>query len=341
MNVLVIAPHLDDEVLGVGGTIVKHVESGDKVIVAIVAASAAVTISGIPFEGPIGAVRMGYVDGEFIVNPQYEQIEGSTLEIIVAGTEEGITMVEGGAKEISEEIMLKAIEEAHKKIKELCRLQRELATLVGKEQIALPLPEEKIPSTLREEIYSWAEGKMQKACFQKGKMERMKAMSTVRQEALEVFSEKLTEEGIKAVSGIFEELESDIVRKSIIEKKVRSDGRKPEDIRSISCEVDVLPRTHGSGLFTRGETQALAVTTLGTVYDEQIMDTIEGDSRKGFMLHYNFPPFSVGETKRLMVGRREIGHGHLAERAIKAMLHGVPIPWGTTTGFYPSHNLPR
>ena len=304
--------------------IIPTVVSTDQVnppdIVAIVAASAAVTISGIPFEGPIGAVRMGYVDGEFIVNPQYEQIESSTLEIIVAGTEEGITMVEGGAKEISEEIMLKAIEEAHKKIKELCRLQRELATLVGKEQIALPLPEEKIPSTLREEIYSWAEGKMQKACFQKGKMERMKAMSTVRQEALEVFSEKLTEEGIKAVSGIFEELESDIVRKSIIEKKVRSDGRKPEDIRSISCEVDVLPRTHGSGLFTRGETQALAVTTLGTVYDEQIMDTIEGDSRKGFMLHYNFPPFSVGETKRLMVGRREIGHGHLAERAIKAML---------------------
>jgi len=289
-------------------------------VVAMVAAAAAVTISDIPFDGPIGAVRVGYLDGAYIVNPTYEQIEQCSLEIVVAGSEKGITMVEGGAQEIDESIMVGAIEEAHKTIKELCRVIRELTDLAGKPKIELPEEIHRLPAELSEEIKSQAGSKMEEACFVKGKMNRNAALKAVRRETIAAFEDRIPEDAANEVDELFEQMEYEIVRRSILGKKVRTDGRGPEDIRPISCEIDMLPRTHGSALFTRGETQALAVITLGTVRDEKIMDDIEGDVRKNLMLHYNFPPYSVGETKRLGTGRREIGHGHLAERAIKNML---------------------
>jgi polyribonucleotide nucleotidyltransferase len=288
-------------------------------VVAMNAASAAVTISDIPFGGPIGAVRVGYIDGSVVVNPTYDQIQKSRLDCIVAGTMDGITMVEGGADQLSEDVIIEAIEKAYQTVKQLCGIQLELARLAGKAK--LPIPEKKAELAAAQEIRSWAFGKLQAACFVKGKHERAKAIKALKTEALEKFAEKLEETDGKAVSALFEEMEYEILRKSILEKGTRTDGRKPSDIRPIECEIDILPRTHGAALFTRGETQAMVIATLGTALDEQILDNIEGDSSKRFMLHYNFPPFSVGETGRLgSPGRREIGHGHLAERALERML---------------------
>ncbi len=288
-------------------------------VVAMNAASAAVTLSDIPFGGPIGAVRVGYVNGAVVVNPTYDQIQESKIDLIVAGTMKGITMVEGGASQVPESLLVEAIEKAHLTIKDLCGIQLELARMAGKQKIEVAEKEAVLAAA--DEIRSWAYGKLEAACFVKGKHERAKAIKALKTEALEKFAEKLEETDAKAVGALFEEMEQQILRKSIIEKRLRTDGRKPEEIRPITCEIDFLPRTHGSSLFTRGETQALVVTTLGTALDEQILDNIEGDSTKRFMLHYNFPPFSVGETGRLSSpGRREIGHGHLAERALERVL---------------------
>jgi polyribonucleotide nucleotidyltransferase len=288
-------------------------------ILAMNAASAAITVSDIPFEGPIGAVRMGYVGGELVVNPTFDQIEESLIDLVVAGTSKGITMVEGGARQVPETLIIEAIEKAHVTICELCRLQLELAQKAGKQK--LPLIEKPSTFTLGGEVRSWALEKLNHACFVKGKEERSKAIRAVRDEGQAFFAERLAQTDIRPFKALFEDMEQEILRKSIAEKGIRTDGRRPDQIRPITCEIDVLPRTHGSALFTRGETQALVVTTLGTALDEQIMDNIDGDSKKSFMLHYNFPPFSVGETGRLgSPGRREIGHGHLAERAIQMVL---------------------
>ncbi len=287
-------------------------------VVAMNAASAAVTISDIPFEGPIGAVRVGYVNNEFIINPTYEQLMTSDLDIIVAGTQDGITMVEGGAEQVSEQVLIDAIEKARPIITELCRIQVELRLAVGKDK--LPIPEKDDAFGPADEIRSFAYPKLEEACFVKGKFERYAAIKAVKTEAKEKFAEAIGEEGGKALSTLFEDMEQEIVRKSILEKKVRTDGRGPEEIRPISAEVSLLERTHGSALFTRGETQALAVVTLGTKRDAQIIDNIEEDGVSKFLLHYNFPPFSVGETGRMGTGRREIGHGHLAHRALEAVL---------------------
>jgi len=288
-------------------------------VLAMVAASAAVTISDIPFAGPVGAVRMGYLDGKLLVNPTYDQILASDIDIIVAGTEKGITMVEGAARQVPETLIIRAIEEAHRTIKDLCRLQLDLAAKAPKKKMVFLLKED--PFALAQDVRSWASSRLETACFVKGKMERAGAIKTLKQEAVAAFKEKLQEGEEKRVNRLFDEMEQEILRKSIMEKGLRTDGRKSTDIRPITCEIDVLPRTHGSALFTRGETQALVVTTLGTFLDGQIMDNIEGDSTKNFMLHYNFPPFSVGETGRSgSPGRREIGHGHLAERALEKVL---------------------
>ncbi|MBN2552310.1 MAG: polyribonucleotide nucleotidyltransferase [Spirochaetales bacterium] len=305
--------------------IVPTVVSTDQInppdVIAMVAASAAVTISDIPFDGPIGAVRIGYLDDQFIVNPTYDQIEESRLDIVVAGTSDGITMVEGGAAEVSEEVMVQAIEEAHKWIKELCRIQLELAETVGKKKIDISqVAEDTLDASIREQLLEWATPKMEEACFVRGKMERSAAIQAIHDQARERLGETAEEQQLRQVKELLEELEYTTVRRSILDRKVRTDGRGPTEIRPISCEVDVLARTHGSALFTRGETQALAVTTLGTVFDEQMLDDIEGDARKAFMLHYNFPPFSVGETGRLGPNRRAIGHGHLAERSLSAVI---------------------
>ena len=288
-------------------------------ILAMNAASAAITISDIPFQGPIGAVRMGYIDGALVVNPTFDQILVSTIDIIVAGTEKGITMVEGAAHQVPESLIIDAIEKAHTTIRELCRIQIELARRAGKEK--LPLIEKPSTFTLGDEMRKWAFAKLEQACFVKGKETRSRAMKAVREEAKAFFKDRLADTDMKPVKALFEDMEQEIMRASIVGKGIRTDGRSPVQIRPITCEIDVLPRTHGAALFTRGETQALVVTTLGTALDEQIMDNIDGDSRKNFMLHYNFPPFSVGEVGRLnSPGRREIGHGHLAERAISMVL---------------------
>lgn len=287
-------------------------------IVAMIASSAAVSISDIPFEGPIGAVRVAYVDDQFIVNPTYDQIEKSKLDIVVAGTATAITMVEGGSKECSEEVLVKSIQKAHEVIKEIVNKINELVQLSGLQKIQIHT-EEKVLS-IRDEIWQWAFPKMESACFVKGKKVRSKAIKSVKEEAEDFFADRLEEEQLPFLSELFGEMESQILRQSIVEKGIRHDGRAPDEIREITCEIDVLPRTHGSGLFTRGETQALAVTTLGTVMDELRTDDIAGEDRKAFMLHYNFPPYSVGETGRLSTGRREVGHGHLAERALEAVL---------------------
>mgnify|MGYP006290547561 CR=1 FL=1 len=304
--------------------VVPTVISADQInppdVIAMVASAAAVYISDVPFDGPIGAVRVSAVDGELIINPTFEQIAESSLDIIVSGTEEGITMVEGGAEEVSEELMLQAIEKAEEYIKELCKIQHQLRESAGKEK--LPILEEGKEFEIRDKVVEFAYDKLKEACFVTGKHNRSKAMKAVKEETKAAFDDELEEEeNVKPFDELFEEMETEIVRTSILEQQVRTDGRGPEDIRSVTCEINILPRTHGSALFTRGETQALAVTTLGTVDDEKLVDDIDSDKRfANFMLHYNFPPFSVGETGRLGTGRREIGHGHLAQRAIEAVL---------------------
>lgn len=300
-------------------TVISTDQSNPPDMVAIVAASAAVVISDIPFGGPIGAVRVGSIDNQLVINPTFEQIERSQLDIVVAGTEHAITMVEGGAQEVSEELLIAAIEKARPYIAEICRAQLTLREHAGKEKIELVSEEEALEN--REKIWSFAYPKLEEACFVKGKHIRKKAIDAVKEETLAEFEEEIPEEKLSFFYSLFEDMECEIVRKSILEKKTRTDGRTPEEIRPITCEIGLLPRTHGSALFTRGETQALAITTLGTAFDEQMMDDIDGEIRyDNFMLHYNFPPFSVGETGRLGTGRREIGHGHLAKRALSGVL---------------------
>jgi polyribonucleotide nucleotidyltransferase len=288
-------------------------------VIGIVAASAAVHISDIPFAGPIAGVRVCLVDGSYIINPTHDQMKKSKLEIVVAGTAGGITMVEGHAEEASEEEMLGAIEVAKKPIADICALIVKLRELAGKDK--LPLAPLKVELQREAEIRAFAQGLLERALFTKVKQERYAAVAASIAEVKAKFAEILGDETqARLFSALMEDLQYHILRSGILDKGLRVDGRGLEDIRPITCEVNVLNRAHGSALFTRGETQALGVTTLGTVFDEQILDDIEGDRRDRFMLHYNFPPFSVGEVGRLGTGRREIGHGNLARRAIEEVL---------------------
>ncbi|HAE21418.1 MAG TPA: polyribonucleotide nucleotidyltransferase, partial [Spirochaetaceae bacterium] len=314
---------LFDKAFGREIQVVPTVISADQVnppdILAMNAASAAVHISDVPFNGPIAAVRVSHVDGAYVINPTFEQIARSALEIVVAGTEKGITMVEGGADEVSEELMLGAIEAARKPITDICTLIRGMRDAIGKEK--LPMAPLKAELGRKSEIAAFARERLAKALFTKVKQERYAAVAAAIKETSAAFADVLVDDiQQKLFSALMEELQYDILRSGILDKGLRVDGRGLEDIRAISCEIGILPRTHGSALFTRGETQALAVTTFGTVFDEQILDDIEGDRRDRFMLHYNFPPFSVGETGRLGTGRREIGHGHLARRPLERVL---------------------
>ncbi|MDR1908398.1 MAG: polyribonucleotide nucleotidyltransferase, partial [Spirochaetaceae bacterium] len=288
-------------------------------ILAIIAASAAVHLSDIPFNGPIAAVRICALGEELIIDPTYDQIEKSRLEIVVAGTRDGITMVEGGAREIPEELIVAALEKAQTVIGEICALQEKLRELAGKAKLPLAVS----PFTLNNSaaIRAAAYPRLEGACFLKGKQERHAAIHQVKAALAAEYAAQLEDENQKKLfNALFEDMEYEILRSSILDKGLRVDGRGTEDIRDISCEVGVLPRTHGSALFTRGETQALVVTTLGTVFDEQVFDDIEGDKRENFLLHYNFPPYSVGEVGRMGTGRREIGHGNLARRSLAAMV---------------------
>lgn len=316
---------LFDKAFGREIQIVPTVVSTDQIntpdIIAINAASAAVTISDIPFNGPIAAVRMGKIGDQYIVNPTFQQMEKCELEIVVAGTMDGITMVEGGAKEVSEEVMLEAIAKAHPVIKDLCKAQLELKKIAGKEK--LPVFVEDVDLSWLDPVKEYAYPLIEKASFVKGKMERYAALKEAHVMIEEKFAELFEGDDKRKsqLAHLYDDLEYIILRKSILENGVRTDGRKVTDIRPITCEVGLLPKTHGSALFTRGETQSLATTTLGTASDEQMFDDIDGEkSFSSFMLHYNFPPYSVGECGRLTTGRREIGHGHLAQRALSAII---------------------
>lgn len=288
-------------------------------ILAVIASSAAVTISDIPFNGPIAAVRVAFIENEYVINPTFKQIERADMEIVVAGSKDGITMVEGGAKEVSEEVMLEALDKAHSVIKELCILQEELRAKCGKEK--LPLTSYEVALENREAIEREAKPEIEKSFYKPSKLERSKALKAVRDNFAEKYAEQLEdEEQLKLFNALFDEIQYNILRKNILDEGKRVDGRALEDIRPITCEINVLPRPHGSAIFTRGETQSLSVVTLGTLADEQVYDDIEGETREHFMLHYNFPPYSVGEVGRLGTGRREIGHGNLARRSLEPMM---------------------
>jgi len=288
-------------------------------ILAVIASSAAVTISDIPFNGPVAACRIAYLDGQYVINPTFEQIEKADMEIVVAGTAEGITMVEGGAHEVSEEVMLGALDKGKEFIKIICGLQNELKAKCGKAK--LPLAPLKVTLANKDAIHAEAFPLLSEALFVKGKFERRAACDKVRSDIAAKYADQLGDEMQKKLfTALFEDMEYNILRQAILDKGVRVDGRGTEDIRDITCEIGVLPYPHGSAVFTRGETQSLGVATLGTVFDEQVYDDIEGDRREHFILHYNFPPYSVGEVGRMGTGRREIGHGYLARRSLEPMV---------------------
>ena len=288
-------------------------------ILAVIASSAAVSISDMPFHGPVAACRVGYLDGKYIINPTFQEQEKAQLEIVVAGTKDGFTMVEGGANEVSEEVMLGALNEAQKFITDMCLLQEELVKKAGKEK--LPLAPLDVTLANAAEIEAKATPLVKEANFRPGKQARGEAVKAVKKQIAAEYAEQLEDETQKKLfDALFDDIQYKLLRKSILEEGVRIDGRKCDEIRPITCEVNVLPRPHGSALFTRGETQSLAVTTLGTLQDEQSYDDIDGERSEHFILHYNFPPYSVGETGKLTTGRREIGHGNLARRSLAPMV---------------------
>ena len=291
-------------------------------ILAVIASSAAVSISDIPFHGPVAAARVAYIDGQYVINPTFYQQEKAQLEIVVAGTKDGFTMVEGGANEVSEEVMLGALEQAQGFITAMCELQEQLVAKCGKEK--LPLAPLNVELANKEQIIADATPLLEKACFQDGKMARGKAIAAAKEQVAQKYAEQLSDEIQKKLfDSCFDDIQYNLLRKSILDKGLRIDGRKCDEIRPITCEVNVLPRPHGSALFTRGETQSLAVCTLGTTLDAQVYDDIDGERSENFILHYNFPPYSVGEVGRLTTGRREIGHGNLARRSLAAMVPPV------------------
>jgi polyribonucleotide nucleotidyltransferase len=287
-------------------------------ILGITGISTALMISDIPFDGPVSAVRVGRIDGELVVCPALEELEKMELNFVVAGTDDAVMMVEGSAVEVSEEIVLEAIDSAHEEIKKINTIQRRLAEVCGKTKRRINSVE--IDEALKEEVRSFVIDRMRETLRIPSKMKRQEELDLLLEEVLEKFASE-EEDRAKEISGIFHDIEKDLVRRMIIEEGVRADGRRPEDIRHIYGKVGFLPKVHGSALFVRGETQALVAVTLGTSADEQRIDALEGETFKSFMLHYNFPPFSVGEVKRLgFTGRREVGHGALAEKAVKPVI---------------------
>ena len=292
-------------------------------LTAMLGSSLCTSISEVPFDGPIAGVKVGCIDGEFIINPTPAQLEESVLDLTVAGTKDAINMVEAGSKEVSEDLMLDALMFGHEAIKELCEFQETIIKEIGKPDMEYPTLE--ITDELKKEIRDLAEEKLDKALRIKEKLEKYAAIDAVKEEVVNKytleFEEKLKDEEfqelITKVKLVLEEIEYELFRQIVVKEKTRADGRKMTEIRPLSTDIDILPRTHGSALFTRGETQSLAVTTLGALGEHQILDGLSLEAEKRFMLHYNFPAFSVGETGRYGApGRREIGHGALGERAL-------------------------
>jgi polyribonucleotide nucleotidyltransferase len=299
-------------------TTLAHDMENDPDIVSMVATSAALTISGVPFMGPIGAARVGWLDGKFVVNPTLEQNEKSELDLVVAGTKEGVLMVESEAKELPEDVMLNAVMEGHRSFQPVIDAIISLAEHAAKDPLPLSDPSE-ASRTVADKLKAEVRGKLVDAYAETVKQARQQKVGAVKDEARKLFEGN--EEELEAFGEQFGNLEADVVRSAILDTGKRIDGRDTRTVRPIVAEVGVLPRAHGSALFTRGETQALVVATLGTGQDEQIIDALEGEYREHFMLHYNFPPYSVGEVRRMgSPGRREIGHGKLAWRALRPML---------------------
>jgi polyribonucleotide nucleotidyltransferase len=297
-------------------------------ILSINAASASLMISDIPWAGPIAAVRIGYIDGELIINPTFSQMEESKLDLTVAGTKEAITMVEAGADEVSEHVMIQALDLAHKSIQPIIELQEQMAREIGKEKRDVETVEtdesmiDKIKESIKNRLLEILDQPYSKENLYGGISELKDAVvDEMSSEKADELTESELREWKKAIGRSFEDAEKAIVRERILSGRKRPDGRGPKDIRDVWCEVNVSPRAHGSGLFTRGETQVLTLATLGTPRDAQELDNlVPGEETKRYMHHYNFPPFSVGETGRLYTGRREIGHGMLAERALRPMI---------------------
>jgi polyribonucleotide nucleotidyltransferase len=298
-------------------TVLSHDMKNDPDVVAMIGASAALTISGLPFLGPIGAARVGYIDGQYVLNPVQEDLPKSALDLVVAGTTEGVLMVESEAKELSEDIMLGAVNYGHDQMQHVIKAIIELAERCAKDARELTPPAPAVAVVT--EKFKAFEADMAAAYKHVVKQERYAAVSEVKKKAIASLGDNAEE--IAVAGGILKQLEADVVRGAILNTGIRIDGRDTKTIRPIEVEVGVLPRAHGSALFTRGETQALVTTTLGTGQDEQIIDALEGEYKETFMLHYNFPPYSVGEAGRMgSPGRREIGHGKLAWRAVHPLL---------------------
>lgn len=293
---------------------------------AMFGSSLATSISKIPFDGPIAGVKVGRINGEFIINPTALETAESDIDLTVAGSIDAINMVEAGAKEVQENDMLDALMFGHDAIKELNEFQQKIIDEIGEEKMEYEVLE--IPNTLKEEISSMCKDKLDSALRIKEKLAKYQAIDEVKQEVVVYYEEKYSdlekeelEKGLTKVKLVLEQLEYDLFRSIVVVEKMRADGRKMDEIRPLSASVDLLPRTHGSALFTRGETQSLSVTTLGAIGEHQILDGLDLETEKRFMLHYNFPQFSVGETGRYGApGRREIGHGALGERALAQII---------------------
>lgn len=305
-------------------TVLSYDPDASAPMAAMFGSSLALCISDIPFNGPIAGVQVAYLNGDFIINPTAEQKEASSLELTVAGTKTAINMVESGAQELSEDIMLAALLKGHEAIRELIAFQEEIVAAVGKEKAEVELLQ--VDPELQAEIISAYNSDLQKAVQVEEKLAREEATQAIKDQVLTIYEERYAEDEeleriLRDVAEILEEMEHAEVRRLITEEKVRPDGRKVDEIRPLDAEVDFLPQVHGSGLFTRGQTQALSVLTLAPMSDSKIVDGLDPEYRKRFMHHYNFPQYSVGETGRYGApGRREIGHGALGERALAQVL---------------------
>ncbi len=306
---------LDTQVIA---TVVSMDEENDPDMAAMLGVSFSLITSEIPFNGPTAGVRVGRINGEFIVNPTYQEIEKSDTHLVIAGSSDAITMVEGSFDELDEEVLLSAINFGHNKIKELAAFQKSIISQLDIKKIEIPLqnkPEE-IIEKIKENVYD----ELKKCILITSKQERNEAVSSLREKTKTLFSE-IYPDNENIIYAVFEDIQKDILRNLILDEGKRIDGRGLKDIRPITCSIDEIPMAHGSAVFTRGETQALVVTTLGTKFDEQIVDAPEKESSKRFMIHYNFPPFSVGEVAPLRgPGRREIGHGSLGEKALRYVI---------------------
>tara|TARA_Y100001935_G_scaffold240906_1_gene229861 strand:+ start:1955 stop:4027 length:2073 start_codon:yes stop_codon:yes gene_type:complete len=297
-------------------TVISYDKENEADILSIIASSAALAISGMPFMGPVGASRVGFIDGKYVLNPSKKELENSKLDLVVAGTKDAVLMVESEANGLTEEEMLNAVKFGHENFIPVINMIEELAKECRKPDWVV---EKKDLSEVKKKIEDEFTDELKKAFSIKDKQERSNLISEITDKAKKLFEENENFTDLD-VNSELKNLEKRIVRTDILKNKNRIDGRSLSDVRPIMCEVGILPRTHGSALFTRGETQAIVTTTLGTSDDEQRIESLEGLQRERFMLHYNFPPFSVGETGRIGTGRREIGHGKLAWRAIKSSL---------------------